>query len=112
MEVAGDGSPYIFVPLKRLASSRRYADTGLPISIDPIPNTLPQFKKLQAEAGLAKPHGTVHDLRKSWCTFMAGKVPMHVLREWAGHTDIATTAKYYARTTKDDATRLRRALSA
>jgi integrase len=112
MEVAGDGSAYVFVPLKRLAALRPHAETGLPISVDPISNVLPQFKERQAEAETAKPHGTLHDLRKSWCTFMAGIVPMHVLKEWAGHTDIATTARYHARTTEDDAARLRRALSA
>ncbi len=36
-----------------------------------------------------------HDLRKSFCTNLAGTVPLHVVQELAGHADIRTTRKHY-----------------
>lgn len=39
----------------------------------------------------------LHTLRKSCITDWAGKHPLHVVKEWAGHADIATTAKYYSK---------------
>ena len=39
----------------------------------------------------AKP---LHTLRKSCITDWAGSYPMHVVKEWAGHADIATTLRY------------------
>ena len=55
--------------------------------------------------------GSPHDLRKTFCTHAAKAISMHVLREYAGHTDIATTARYYCRTDQDDAAKLRAALA-
>ncbi len=111
--VASDRSAYVFLDLKRIDQLRRHiGDRGLPVSVDPVPNVLPQYKAIQAEAGIAKPLGTLHDLRKTWCTRLAATLPLHVLKEFAGHTDIATTAKYYTRTTEADAAKLRRALIA
>lgn len=37
----------------------------------------------------------MHDLRKSYCTNLAGAVPMHVVQRLAGHSDIRTTEQYY-----------------
>jgi len=38
-------------------------------------------------------------------------LPLHVLKDYAGHADIATTAKFYTRTTASDAEKLRLALA-
>lgn len=46
----------------------------------------------------AKP---LHTLRKSCITDWAGTYPLHVVKEWAGHADIATTATYYTQVTPD-----------
>jgi integrase len=130
-KLANDGSAYVFLTLARLEQVRHRAnDAGeLPPSFDLVPNVLRDFQAIQRAAqnlltngserpnGPAEhdsrkwPEGTIHDLRKSWCTRLASVLPMHVLREYAGHADIATTAKYYLRTTADDAAKLRRALA-
>ena len=39
----------------------------------------------------------MHDLRRSYCTNLAGAVPMHVVQELAGHSDIRTTRQFYLR---------------
>ncbi len=44
-------------------------------------------------------------------TRLASAIPMHVLKEYLGHADIATTAKYYLKTTADDAAKVRAALT-
>ncbi len=40
----------------------------------------------------AKP---IHTLRKSCLTDWAGKYPMHVVKAWAGHSDVRTTDEFY-----------------
>jgi len=83
----------------------RRADTKL------VNNLIRDFHKVQRAAGLDEPLGTVHDLRKSFCTFAAPLVPMHVLQKWAGHASIATTAKFYCRVRQSDAERLRQSMT-
>ncbi len=56
--------------------------------------------------------GSLHDLRKSWCTHLAARIPMNELRELAGHADISTTANFDTRTTAETFDRVRKALSA
>ena len=40
-----------------------------------------------------RPLGTIHDLRKTYGTWMAEAVPMHVLQRLMGHADITITAR-------------------
>ncbi|MCH7545563.1 MAG: site-specific integrase, partial [Planctomycetes bacterium] len=56
--------------------------------------------------------GTFHDLRRTFCTRAAAVLPMHVLKHYAGHADIATTVAFYLQTDADDAAKLRAAMSA
>lgn len=51
------------------------------------------FQVIRGKAGLAK--CSFHNLRKSYCTNLAGAVPLHVVQELAGHADIRTTRKHY-----------------
>lgn len=51
------------------------------------------FQALRRRAGV--PHCTFHDLRKSFCTNLAGRVPLPVVQELAGHADIRTTRRHY-----------------
>lgn len=51
------------------------------------------FQSIRKRAGV--PKCTFHDLRKSYCTNLAGAVPLHVVQELAGHADIRTTRKHY-----------------
>ncbi len=49
------------------------------------------------------PRGTLHDLRRTYGTHLARRVPMHVLRQLLGHANISTTADYYLGFTDADA---------
>ena len=125
-KIKGDGSPYLFLTLRRLAQiQHRLEDGYLPAKFDLVPNMLRDFHVIQNQVmrAMAKARkvkvaeirwrlGSLHDLRKSWCTHAAKKLPMHVLREYAGHADIATTANYYTFTTDGDADALRQAMTA
>jgi integrase len=56
-------------------------------------NVWRDFKAIRIKAGV--PKCSLQDLRKSYCTNMAGALPMHVVQELAGHSDIRTTRQYY-----------------
>jgi integrase len=58
-------------------------------------NTWRDFDAIRRRAGL--PECSLHDLRKSYCTNLSGRVPLHVVQELAGHSDIRTTRKYYVK---------------
>lgn len=108
-------SPFVFIDEKRLAVMQRHIGNGrLPAKFELIPNLLRGFAAIQRRAAQAKPWaiGCIHDLRKTYCTWMADIVPMHVLREWAGHSDISTTARFYLGVADDMAERARKALAA
>ena len=45
--------------------------------------------------GVKLPPCSIHDLRRSFCTNLARAMPMHVVQELAGHSDIRTTRRYY-----------------
>ena len=56
-------------------------------------NTWRDFQVIRRRAGI--PPCSMHDLRKSYCTNLSGKLPMHVVQEFSGHSDIRTTRRYY-----------------
>ncbi len=87
-----------------MASGKWKADAKL------VNNLLRDFHRVHALAGLTEPVGTIHDLRKSYGTYMASRIPMHVLQEYMGHSNIATTARFYCRVQKQDADTARRAM--
>lgn len=134
---ASDGSLYVFVGLERLrALDRRLQAGSLPDDFEIVRNVLRDFKRLQRtafaaldrdpadEAGRAaersdqeerkkpeRPLGTIHDMRKTYGTWMAEAVPMHVLQRLMGHADITTTARHYLGDLDTYADRIRGALS-
>lgn len=67
-----------------------------------INNVLRNFKTQYKRAGI-KPVGvlTVHTLRKCAGQNWADKLPMNVVKELMGHSDIATTQKYYNQVDED-----------
>ena len=99
------GSPYLFVPAEKVAELRRRLQRGERIG-NPVGNIDKQFKDIQRRAGLS-PVGSVHDLRKTCLTNWASEHPMHVVKEFAGHANISTTANHYLKTTEADAAKLR-----
>ena len=80
---ANEGQVYVFVNSKGPYQ-------GLPIKSQ---NIWRDFQVIRRRANLAK--CSIHDLRRSYCTNLSAAVPMHVVQELAGHSDIRTTQKYY-----------------
>jgi len=105
------GSAYLFLSLQRLAGiDRRLVDGVLPVNVDMVNNLGKNFNAIQNRAEI-NPLGSLHDLRRTYCTRIAGVVPMHVLKEYAGHATIETTCAFYLKTSDDDAAKVRKALS-
>jgi len=80
---AGERQTYVFVNAKGPDAGQRLKRQ----------NFTRDFQAVRRRAGL--PKCTFHDLRKSFCTNLAGAVPLHVVQELAGHADIRTTRKHY-----------------
>lgn len=111
--VSSDGSPYFFVSLRRIGhlnSKRR--NGSLRARAETCNNVLRDFAKLQRRAAKAIGSddwelGSPHDLRRTFCTMMADIVPSHVVKTWAGHSDIAATAQFYLGINRDHEERTR-----
>jgi integrase len=56
-------------------------------------NVWRDFDAIRRKAGL--PKCSMHDLRRSFCTNLSRAMPMHVVQELAGHSDIRTTRRFY-----------------
>ena len=56
------------------------------------------------------PKCSFHGLRKSYCTNLAGAVPLHVVQELAGHADIRTTRRHSVKVRDEQIDSARRAL--
>ena len=56
-------------------------------------NLVRDFSVIRHRAGVKK--CTLHDLRRSAITNWAQKLPIQVVQQLAGHSDISTTRKYY-----------------
>ena len=67
---------------------------------DLVNNVLRRFKTIGRRAGVG-PH-TIHDLRRSCITNWARELPIHVVQQLAGHSDIKTTQTYYLSVQDDD----------
>ncbi len=96
--VATDGQEYVFVNGKGPAKGDRVKRL----------NIWRDFQAIRKKAGL--PKCSFHDLRKSYCTNLAGAVPLHVVQELAGHADIRTTRKHYVQVRDEQIDLARRAL--
>jgi len=68
------------------------------------------FNVIRCRAGV--PVCCVHDLRRSYCTNLARAIPMHVVQELAGHSDIRTTRRYYIKVEPELLDAARRAVEA
>lgn len=66
------------------------------------------FQAIRRRAAI--PKCTFHDLRKSYCTNLAGSVPLHVVQQLAGHADIRTTRKHYLQVRQELVDQARRVL--
>jgi len=60
-----------------------------------VKNVWRDFGIICKRAEVARYAKPIHSLRKSCITDWASQFPMHVVQEWAGHSDIDTTNQYY-----------------
>ena len=97
---AADGLEYVFV-------NDKGPNTGSRMKRQ---NIWRDFQAIRVKAGL--PKCSFHDLRKSFCTNLAGAVPMHIVQELAGHANIRTTRKHYLQVRDAQIDSARRALEA
>lgn len=58
-------------------------------------NVWRDFQAIRRRAGVTP--CCVHDLRRSYCTNLSASVPIHVVQELAGHSDIRTTRRFYVK---------------
>ena len=98
---AKEGFPYIFISLQRLKRiwERQKVGTWTPRS-QIINNLDRDFRILRCKAGVDE--CVIHDLRRSAITNWAKKLPIQVVQELAGHSDISTTRKYYLAVRSED----------
>ncbi len=98
---AVEGSEFAFVPPERIEwiQERRKGGTwreGQSV----LNNVNKNFQRRASKAGVNSV--SLHDLRRSCLTNWARALPIHVVRELAGHADIATTQRFYLAVTEQD----------
>jgi len=93
-----DGQPYVAITPQRYRGCQRLRREGKwtdELSNLPDPNFRKPFVRLCDRAGV--PNRTFHGLRATCITWwLQAGVPVHEVRELAGHADIETTLRYYA----------------
>jgi len=95
------GHPYIFINPERLRPIKRKEKTGKWNSrCEVINNVDRDFGVIRKKAGIAK--CTLHDLRRSAITNWAKHLPIQVVQQFAGHSSITTTRKYYLAVRPED----------
>jgi hypothetical protein len=98
---AKEGFPYIFISPQRLKRIRERQKIGTWTPRSQIINNLDRDSRiLQCKAGIDK--CVIHDLRRSAITNWAKKLPIQVVQELAGQSDISTTRKYYLAVRSED----------
>lgn len=109
LQAKSDQSSYLFLTLDRLRSIQDRVESGtLRTDAVVMNNTLRDFQRIQRAAlGPDAELGTIHDIRKTFGTHAAHRVPMHVLQECMGHSTITTTATFYTKVRDEDAQAIR-----
>ena len=92
--IAPEECPYVFMEPARWRYYREEAEQGKWRSgRDLVNNLLRRFQTLCRKVEV-EPY-TLHDLRRSCITNWARSVPMHVVQQMAGHSEMRTTRRYY-----------------
>ena len=98
---AEEGFPYIFISPQRLKRIRERQKFGTWNPRSQIINNLDrEFRILRCKADVDK--CVIHDLRRSAITNWAKKLPIQIVQQLAGHSDISTTRKYYLAVRSED----------
>ena len=96
-----EGCPYVFISPQRLARiKKRIKANKWNDKSDMVNNMWVSFQRLRKRAGVLK--CTLHDLRRSAITNWAQLLPIQVVQQLAGHSDITTTRKYYLAVRPED----------
>ena len=98
---AKEGFPYIFISPKRFERIRERQKIEKWTSRSEVINNLREnFHRVRQRAKVDK--CTLHDLRRSAITNWASQLPIQVVQQLAGHSDISTTRKYYLTVRSED----------
>jgi len=98
---APEGHPYVFVSPKRLERIKQRRKIGKWNPRSALVNNLTRdFNVIRRRANVAE--CTIHDLRRSAITNWAQRLPIQVVQTLAGHSNIATTRKYYLAVRSED----------
>lgn len=125
LRLRSGGSWYLFLGLTRLRALKATRDLSAELPASHLVNNMRRtFQAIQARARsiLAERRGvdldevewrtgTMHDLRKSYATHVARRVPMHELQRLMGHASITTTAEHYTEAGRDVAEAVRLAFA-
>ena len=107
---APSGSAYVFVPTERIEYAKQLQARGQWPEDRPIVNNLTRnFKRFASAAGVSDV--SLHDLRRSAITHWARRLPVHVVKDLAGHANIQTTLRYYITVQQSDREQARRAIA-
>ena len=106
-----EGKPYIFVPTARYERTQELRRTGqwtVEKGRSPLSKFCHHFNKIRRRAGLET--GTFHDLRRTCLSnWVAQGLPLHEVKELAGHASIETTERFYLAVRTDVVDRARAA---
>lgn len=98
---AEEGHPYVFIWPTRLERIRERVRIGKWNSRSEVVNNLrTNFHSMRRRANLTE--FTLHDLRKSAITNWAQHLPIQIVQQLAGHSDISTTREYYLAVRTED----------
>lgn len=67
-----------------------------------VKNISRDFSCLCKRAGVDRYAKPLHTLRKSCITDWASRFPAHVVKQWAGHSDLQTTDRYYLQVSESE----------
>jgi integrase len=106
-----DGNPYVFVPMARyehIQSLRRAGQWSVDKGRSPLSKFCHHFNKIRRRAGIET--GTFHDLRRTCLSnWVTQGLPLHEVKELAGHASIETTERFYLAVRTDVVDRARAA---
>jgi integrase len=99
--LAPEKCPYVFMDHGRWEYYRQQVQSGTwRAGQDLTNNVLRRFQTICRRAGVG-PY-TVHDLRRSCITNWARELPIHVVQQLAGHSEIKTTQQFYLSVRPED----------
>ncbi|MFA5554319.1 MAG: site-specific integrase [Phycisphaerae bacterium] len=85
---------YVFISPERLSHTKDRIQKGTwNTKCETVNNMMKNFSNLCRNAQIAK--SSIHDLRRSAITNWAQRLPIQIVQQFAGHSDITTTRQYY-----------------